>query len=74
MYTSRLSAQGQVTIPKKVRDTLGLVPGDQVGYRLRGDKVVLFRIEPFDVAFHTAVGDTLEEWASPQDEEAFRDL
>lgn len=74
MYVSRLSAKGQVTIPKKVRDTLGLVPGDQVGYRLRGDKVVLFRIEPFDAAFHTTVGDTLEEWASPQDEEAFRDL
>ncbi len=74
MYTSRLSAKGQVTIPKKVRDILGLVPGDQVGYRLRGDKVVLFRIEPFDAAFHTAVGETLEEWASPEDEEAFGDL
>ncbi len=74
MYMSRLSAKGQVTIPKKVRDTLGLAPGDQVGYRLRGDKVVLFRIEPFDAAFHTAVGETLEEWASPEDEEAFGDL
>jgi hypothetical protein len=32
------------------------------------------RDSPFDAAYHAAVSETLEEWASPEDEEAFRDL
>ena len=32
--TSRLSAKGQVTIPKQVRDGIGLRPGDQIAYEL----------------------------------------
>lgn len=47
---SRLTEGGQVTIPKQVRDGLGLRPGDEVefvaergGYRLRK----LLRTNPF---------------------------
>jgi antitoxin PrlF len=71
---SRLSSKGQITIPKKVRDSLGLRPTDLVGYALQEDGVLLKRVEPFDGAFHKALDSTLEEWNSPEDEETFRDL
>lgn len=74
MLTSRLSSKGQVTIPKEVRDELDLDPGDVVGYEVREGVVILRRVEPFDRAFHGALAETLDEWATPEDEEAFRDL
>jgi len=36
--------------------------------------VRIVRVAPFDAAYHAAVAETLEEWASPEDEEAFGDL
>jgi len=74
MLMSKLSSKGQVTIPKEIRDALGLAAGDHVAYEVEGAAVRLTRIEAFDAAFHAAVCETLEEWASPEDEEAFRDL
>ncbi len=74
METSRLSQKGQVTIPKVVRETLQLSPGDLVGYCVEDGVVTLRRAEPFDAAFHEALSDTLNEWASPEDDEAFGDL
>ena len=72
---SKLSSKGQVTIPKEVRETLGLEPGNFVTYEfLDDDAVILRRVEPYDAAFHLAVSDTLVEWGSPEDEDAFRDL
>ena len=70
----KISSKGQITIPKKVRDSLGLRPTDLVGYEIQEDGVLLKRVEPFDLAFHKALNSTLEEWNSPEDEETFRDL
>jgi len=53
---------------------MGVGPGDMVGYELEGKTVKLSRIDPFDAAYHAAVAETLEEWNSPEDEEAFNDL
>jgi antitoxin PrlF len=74
MLTSRLSAKGQVTIPKEIRGELDLDPGDLVGYEVREGVVVLRRVEPLDRAFHGALSDTLAEWDTTEDDEAFRDL
>ena len=72
---SKLSSKGQVTIPKEVRKSLGLEPGDFVTYELsKDDAVILRRVEPYDAAYHFAVSETLEEWGSESDEEAFGDL
>ena len=74
MLVSKLSRKGQVTVPKKVRDTLRARPGDWIEYEVQGDVILLRRAEPFDRAFHAALSDTLTEWLTPEDEEAFRDL
>ena len=74
MPLSRLSAKSQVTVPKEVREALGVRPGDLIAYEIDDGAVSLKRVEPFDEAFHKALSETLDEWASPEDDEAFRDL
>lgn len=40
---ARLTSKGQVTIPKAVRDALGLDDGDTVVFRVEGARAVLAR-------------------------------
>ncbi len=70
----KLSAKGQVTVPKRVREALGVGPGDLVAYDIDNGVVHLRRIEPFDAEFHAALSQTLDEWSTAEDEEAFDDL
>ena len=41
MPVVRVMAHGQVTIPKEIRDTLGLKKGDLAEAELRGDEIVI---------------------------------
>jgi antitoxin PrlF len=74
MLSSKLSSKGQITVPKEVREKIGAKPGDVVLYEIKGNVVTLRRAEPFDLQFHSALSKTLDEWATPEDEEAFGDL
>lgn len=38
---ARVSSKGQITIPKPVRNGLGLQPGDDVVFRIEGRRAVL---------------------------------
>jgi AbrB family looped-hinge helix DNA binding protein len=40
---ARLTRQGQITVPRAVRDALGLAPGDDVAFERRGQDIVLRR-------------------------------
>ena len=44
---AKLSSKGQVTIPKHVRDALGINEGDQIVFRVEGDRAVLARTPDF---------------------------
>lgn len=41
--TAQLSSKGQLTVPKAVREALGLVEGDQVVFRVEGKRALLAR-------------------------------
>ena len=71
MQTSKLSSKSQVTLPREIRNALGAHPGDTIVYEVEGNVVRLKRLEPFDAAFHKALSNTLSEWATDEDEEAF---
>jgi antitoxin PrlF len=38
---ARITSQGQITVPKAIRDRLGLKPGDDLEFEDRGDDIVL---------------------------------
>lgn len=41
--SARLSSKGQVTIPRAVREALALEEGDEVVFRVEGDRAVIAR-------------------------------
>jgi antitoxin PrlF len=45
--SAKLTSKGQITVPKSVRDALGLEPGDRVMFRVERDRAVLARTPDF---------------------------
>lgn len=74
MEIARITAKGQMTIPKKVRDSARLVAGDLVSFVVEGDQVQFRKVLPGTDDYLRSVQATLEEWSSPADEAAWRDL
>jgi AbrB family looped-hinge helix DNA binding protein len=44
---ARVTSKGQVTVPKVVRDALGIKQGDEVVFRVEGNRAVLARTADF---------------------------
>jgi antitoxin PrlF len=65
MIHSRITSKAQTTIPKAVREALGLREGDEVSYEIDGDRVVLRRYDPADPFDNPFVHFT--EWAGDAD-------
>lgn len=42
-----MTSKGQLTVPKEVRDALGLEAGDRVFFRVHADRAVLAKIPDF---------------------------
>lgn len=72
--TSKLTSKAQTTIPQKVRERLGLRPGDSLVYEIEADGVRLRRLAPLDLAYLRSLETTLSEWDSPEDDAAYGDL
>ena len=72
---SKLTTKSQATIPEKIRNFLGLCPGDFVAFEVNEDqKVFIRKATPIDFEFAKALEGTLSEWSSKYDEEAYCDL
>jgi len=70
----KITSKAQTTLPKEVREALGVKPGDMLVYRIAKGKVTLARAEPMDRAYLKAVESTLSEWSSAEDAAAYDKL
>ncbi len=51
MIVAKITSKGQVTIPKKVREKLGVHPGEDLGFEEKGDLILIRKAvtkSPFD--------------------------
>ncbi len=51
MLTAKVTSKGQVTIPKQVRDKLGVQPGEGIGFEEKGGIFIIKKAvkkSPFD--------------------------
>ena len=69
-----LTAKGQVTIPKAVREALGMKRGDVVSWELEDESGRLRVVPSIDQVYLRGVQAGLTEWSSDADVEAFADL
>lgn len=44
---AKVTSKGQVTLPKAVRDALGIENGDQLVFRVEGSRAVLTKVPEF---------------------------
>ena len=72
--TSRLTRKYQATIPEPVRKLLNLEAGDAVAFDITDHTVQLRKAQPVDLAFAQGVEESLGEWDSAEDEDAYGDL
>jgi len=71
---SKVTVKYQATIPREVREFLGVRQGDAVEYRIEGGEVKVARVTTPDSDYLAAVEKTLTEWDSTADNDAFKDL
>lgn len=75
MELARVTAKGQATIPKRIREAAHIREGDMLSFDVDSNsRIIIKRIEPAVNKEFLALQETLTEWNSPQDEEAWRDL
>jgi len=72
--SSRLTSNGQATVPLPVRKRLHLKPGDTVIFeQSEAGRVSIRKAEPLDLEFLSALEETLSEWSSENDDRAYRE-
>ncbi|MGC9966974.1 MAG: AbrB/MazE/SpoVT family DNA-binding domain-containing protein [Syntrophobacteraceae bacterium] len=51
MITAKVTSKGQITLPKKIREKLGVRPGEDVGFEEKDNLLVISKVvtkSPFD--------------------------
>ena len=74
MEFAKITARGQTTIPKNIRTAVGLDEGDVIAFEVDGDRLILRKITPGRDDYLQGLSEVLSEWASSEDEDAWRDL
>ena len=74
MEIARITARGQTTIPKRIRDEVGLHDGDVISFDVEDDQLIVRKVTRAQDDYLQSLSRTMSEWASPEDEDAWRDL
>jgi len=74
MEFAKLTSRGQTTIPKTIREAASLRRGDVIAFEIAGDHVVLRKVHSERDDYLRGLADTMDEWATAEDEDAWRDL
>ena len=74
MELAKITARGQTTIPKTIREAANLHEGDVIAFEFEDDRLVVHKVVPGRDEYLHGLGEVMSEWLSPEDEEAWRDL
>lgn len=74
MKTSKLTTKYQATVPKEVREFLGLSSGDGLQWEIEDGHVVVKKVSKIDLEWQKSIEMTLTEWNTPEDDEAYGSL
>lgn len=69
-----VTAKGQVTVPKAIREALGLRQGDRLSWEVDNGTARVKVVSPLDLDYLQGLEASLQDWASAADDEAFADL
>jgi AbrB family looped-hinge helix DNA binding protein len=74
MNLARVTAKGQTTIPKRIREWADVKEGDLLSFDMDGKRIIIRKIERTADIDLAATQATLSEWNSDEDEKAWHDL
>ncbi|MYK40338.1 MAG: AbrB/MazE/SpoVT family DNA-binding domain-containing protein [Gemmatimonadetes bacterium] len=74
MELAKITSRGQTTIPKRIREAANLREGDVIAFEIEGSHLVVHKVTPGGDDYLQGLSEVMSEWASPEDEEAWRDL
>jgi len=74
MQISKITSKGQTTIPASIRKAAKFKNGDTLLFEMKEDYVMLKKITLPSDDYLKSISAMLNEWNSPEDEEAWREL
>ncbi len=74
MELAKITARGQTTIPRSIREAANLAEGDLIAFEIEGDHVVAYKVISGRDDYLEGLSKGPSEWNSPEDEEAWREL
>ena len=74
MELAKITARGQTTIPKRIREAANLHVGDVLAFEVEGNHLVAHKVTPGRGDYLQGLFEAMSEWRTPEDEEAWRDL
>ena len=74
MELAKITARGQTTIPKPIRDAINLHEGDIIAFEIEDEHLLVRKVTPGRDDYLRGLTEVFSEWTSPEDEEAWRDI
>ena len=74
MDIARITSKGQMTIPKRIREAAHLLSGDVLVLEVEEGRVTMRKLPTGEDSYLKGVQESLQEWNSPEDNDAWREL